>query len=203
MTVSSFKAELPRTNCNPYEIRMHRSSVMFQPYYWLTSSVSIGTSNSLMHVFVDLRIVHFGNNLKLFFPIVWNKIFFLIFIWKLINNFYKMKIIVIFFPIDKGLIKVVKLEYTLPSRRVRGSDFDRMRGEMSIITKVLYANEYSQKLVTGSADENLWRFHPPSVSLCYYRSLDYRKSPHFPAKRRDRRNYRFHYLIPNARIGFE
>lgn len=61
-----------------------------------------------------------------------------------------MKIIVIFFPIDKGLI-----EYTLPSRRVRGSDFDRMRGEMSIITKVLYANEYSQKLVTGSADENL------------------------------------------------
>lgn len=30
-----------------------------------------------------------------------------------------------------------------------------MRGEMSIITKVLYANEYSQKLVTGSADENL------------------------------------------------
>lgn len=66
-----------------------------------------------------------------------------------------MKIIVIFFPIDKGLIKVVKLEYTLPSRRVRGSDFDRMRGEMSIITKVLYANEYSQKLVTGSADENL------------------------------------------------
>lgn len=61
-----------------------------------------------------------------------------------------MKIIVIFFPIDKGLI-----EYTLPSRRVRGLDFDRMRGEMSIITKVLYANEYSQKLVTGSADENL------------------------------------------------
>lgn len=50
---------------------------------------------------------------------------------------------------------MVKLEYTLPSRRVRGSDFDRMRGEMSIITKVLYANEYSQKLVTGSADENL------------------------------------------------
>lgn len=43
----------------------------------------------------------------------------------------------------------------MPSRRVRGSDFDRMRGEMSIIAKDLYANEYSQKLVTGSSDENL------------------------------------------------
>lgn len=45
--------------------------------------------------------------------------------------------------------------HTVPSRRVRGSDFDRMRGEMSIIAKDLYANEYSQKLVTGSSDENL------------------------------------------------
>lgn len=102
-----------------------------------------------------------------------------------------MKLIVIFSHSDRD---GVKLESTR-----HGSDFDGMRGEMST-TKDLYANEYSQKLVTGSAaDENL----DASVSFCYYRSRDYRKSSHFPERRsidkerRDKRNYRFHYLIPN------